>query len=252
MPYLQPGPLAFAHRGFSAEGLENSLPAFHAAEALGFSYLETDVHTTADGVAVVFHDESLDRVTDGTGRINELTGEDVARVRIGGREAIPTLAELLAALPEARFNLDVKDEASVETLAAAIEQAGAHERVLVASFSDRRRRAVLKRLSRPTASSAGIRVTAAFVLLGPLGLRPLLRRLLRDVDCLQVPERRGFLRIVSARTVARAHAYGLQLHVWTINEPVEMHRLLDLGVDGIMTDRADLLREVMRERGHWA
>lgn len=251
MPYLTPGPLAFAHRGYSTEGLENSLTAFHSAVGLGYQYLETDVHTTVDGQAVVFHDESLDRVTDGSGRINELTSDELAKVRIGGNEPIPTLAQLLAALPDACFNLDVKDKASIQPLAQVIEELGAHDRVLVASFSDRRRRAVLRRLSRPVASSAGIGVVAAFLLLGPLRIKPVLQWLLRDVDCLQVPERRGFVRVVTAGSVARAHSLGLQVHVWTINDPDEMHRLLDLGVDGLMTDRADVLREVLLARGVW-
>ncbi len=245
-------PVAFAHRGFSRRGLENSLPAFRAAVELGFSYVETDVHTTADGVLLVFHDSTLARVTDGAGEISALTAEQVSRARIGGTEAIPTFAELVAALPGIRMNLDVKDAGSVSALAAAIEEFGLHERVCVASFSDRRRRAVLKRLSRPVASSAGRSLLAAFVFLGPWLPHPLLRRILRDVDCIQVPVRYRGIRVVTGNSVARAHALGLKLHVWTINDPAQMHALFELGVDGIMTDRADLLACVMQERGYWA
>lgn len=259
-PFLAHGsaagePVAMAHRGFSPEGAENSMAAFRAAVALGYRYLEADVHTTADGVLLLFHDETLDRVTDGSGRISELSAETVAAARIAGVEPVPLLAELVTEFPEVRLNLDVKDWNSVETLAAAIEQFGLHDRVLIASFSDRRRRAVLRRLSRPAASSAGMASNALFVLLGPLLPAPLLRRVaaraLRDVHALQVPVRYGAVPVVTAGFVRRAHRHGLHVHVWTINEAPEMHRLLDLGVDGIVTDRADLLKAVLQERGQW-
>jgi glycerophosphoryl diester phosphodiesterase len=249
-----------AHRGFSRHGLENSMAAFRAAVGLGYRYLETDVHTTADGVLVLFHDAALDRITDGTGRIAELTAEDVARARIGGLEPVPTFDELVAAFPDARFNLDVKDWNSVRSLAAAVERHALHDRVLIASFSDRRRRAVLRLLSRRTASSAGTAANAAFVALSPLlavpGVgalaRAVLGRLLRDVDALQVPVRYRAVQVVTPGFVRRAHELGLYVHVWTINEPAEMHRLLDLGVDGIVSDRADLLKEVLESRAAWS
>ena len=171
------GPLALAHRGFSMNGLENSMAAFRAAVELGNLHLETDVHTTSDGVLLVFHDSSLDRVTDSSGRIAELTAAEVAQARIGGVEPVPTFDELVAAFPDARLNLDVKDWNSVKPMAEAIEKHGIHRRVLVTSFSDRRRRAVLKLLSQPTASSAGSSLTALFVLLGPV----LPARLARDL-----------------------------------------------------------------------
>ena len=248
-------PLAMAHRGFSPEGAENSMAAFRAAVALGYRYLETDVHTTADGILVLFHDETLDRVTDGAGRISQLPAATVARARIAGAEPIPLLEELVTEFPEVRLNVDVKDWNSVEALAAAIEKHGLHDRVLIASFSDRRRRAVLRRLSRPAASSAGTTSNALFVLLGPLLPEVLMRRMagraLRGVHALQVPVRYGAVPVVTAGFIGRAHRHGLLVHVWTINEAAEMHRLLDLGVDGIVTDRADLLRTVLRERGQW-
>ncbi|CAH0180337.1 Glycerophosphodiester phosphodiesterase [Arthrobacter sp. Bi83] len=249
-----------AHRGFSREGLENSMAAFRAAVGIGYRYLETDVHTTSDGVLLLFHDAALDRITDGAGRIAELTAAEVARARIGGLEPVPTFDELVAAFPDARFNLDVKDWNSVRSLAAAIERHALHDRVLIASFSDRRRRAVLRLLSRRTASSAGTAANAAFVALSPLlavpGVGALARavvgRVLRDVDALQVPVRYRAVQVVTPGFVRRAHDLGLYVHVWTINEPAEMHRLLDLGVDGIVSDRADLLREVLVSRGAWS
>ncbi|WP_354215957.1 MULTISPECIES: glycerophosphodiester phosphodiesterase [unclassified Arthrobacter] len=244
-----------AHRGFSQDGLENSMAAFRAAVDYGFQYVETDVHTTSDGVLLLFHDDTLDRVSDGRGRISELTAAEVAAAPIGGREPVPLFDELLTAFPDVRVNVDVKDWNSVRPLAAGIERHGAHDRVLVASFSDRRRRAVLKLLSRPVASSAGVVTNGLVVLLGPLlpvaWLRFVLRIPLRDVQALQVPVRQGALRVVTPGFIRRAHTLGLVVHVWTINEPAEMQRLLDLGVDGIVTDRADLLKQVLQERGEW-
>ncbi len=232
------------------------MAAFRAAVELGYRYLETDVHTTSDGVLLLFHDDSLDRVTDGRGRISELTAAEVAAARIGGREPVPLFDELVTEFPEVRLNLDVKDWSSVRSLAEGIERHHAHQRVLVASFSDRRRRAVLKLLSLPVASSAGVMTNALFVLLGPLmpavWLRRVLRRALRDVQALQVPVRYGAFRVVTAGYVRRARALGLVVHVWTINDPAEMRRLLEMGVDGIVTDRADLLKQVLLERGEWS
>jgi glycerophosphoryl diester phosphodiesterase len=248
-----------AHRGFSLAGLENTLAAFRAAVELGYSHLETDVHTTSDGELFLFHDRTLDRVTDGHGKIHDLTAVEVRRVRIGGTEPVPTFDEVVAAFPQARFNLDVKDWHSVPSVVAAIERYSVHDRVLIASFSDRRRRAVLKQLSRRTASSAGTMANALFLVRAPLLSAPVLgsparaalRRALRDVDALQVPVRYRAIPVVTAGFVRRAHRLGLYVHVWTINDPAEMHRLLDLGVDGIVSDRADLLKDVLQARGQW-
>lgn len=247
-----PGPIPLAHRGFDLHGLENSMPAFQAAVALGFRYLETDVHATSDGVLLAFHDESLDRVTDRTGMIPHLSWAEVSRARIGGTEPIPQLADMLDAWPHARFNIDIKTSGAIGPLVRVIERARAHERVCITSFSDARRRRALRRLTRPVATSAGQSVTARFRVAAQAG-RPdtLVGRAMRDADGLQVPVSFRGIPIVTERTVAAAHAAGRFVHVWTINEPAEMHRLLDLGVDGLVSDRADLLKQVLTERGQW-
>ncbi|MCC9197427.1 glycerophosphodiester phosphodiesterase [Arthrobacter sp. zg-Y820] len=250
-PYFDsPPPLGLAHRGFSREGRENTLVAFRAAAALGFGYLETDVRTTRDGVLLAFHDASLDRVAGAGGPVGRLSLREVRRARVGGTEEIPTVEELLTQLPEARLNVDVKDAAGAAELARLLDKHAAHDRVLVTSFSDRRRLASLRRLARPAASSAGAPFTALTVLLAPLGLAGVLAKLGR-YQCLQVPERQGPLRIVTRRFVSRCHRAGLQVHVWTVNDPADMERLLDLGVDGLVSDRADLLADVLSRRGVW-
>ena len=252
-----PGVIALAHRGFCTglDAPENSLAAFQAAVDLGYRYVETDVHATRDGTLIAFHDDRLDRVTDRSGVIGELPWRVVRQARIGGTQQIPTLDAVLECWPDLRVNIDCKSAAAAAPLAETIERHAAHDRVCVASFSDARRRAVLRRLSGPVATSGGRSVIARFVLGGRTPTRsgvPLGVNALRDVDCLQVPVSAGRIRILSADSVRRAHRVGVQIHVWTIDAAEQMHALLDLGVDGIMTDRADTLRDVLVERGQWA
>lgn len=253
LPYLdQPGPIALAHRGFSLAGLENSMAAFAAAVDLGFRYVETDVHATSDGVLVAFHDHTLDRVTDGRGAVGALPWDVVRRARIGGAEPVPRLDDVLGTWPDLRVNIDVKADAAVGPTVEAVERTAAHDRVCIASFSDARRGAVLRGLSRRVATSAGNGSAARFRAAAALGSRTAARRAVHDVDCLQVPERYRGVRVVTAASVAAAHAVGVQVHVWTVNEPADMRRLLDLGVDGLVSDRADVLRAVLQERGEWS
>ena len=245
---LQGQPLAFSHRGFAPGGEENTLKAFRAAYDLGFRYLETDVHTSRDGVLVVFHDEALERLTGTTGNIADLSAAEIRGLRVAG-EPVPTFEELLLEFPEAHFNVDVKDGPSARLLAAAIERHGAHDRVLVASFLGRRRASTQRFLSRPVATSPGVLGVGAATVLGKLVRLP--RRGLGSFAALQVPEFHGKLQVVTKAFVRHAHEAGIQVHVWVVNDAPGMHRLLDLGVDGIMSDRADVLASVMGERGHW-
>ena len=252
--------IAFAHRGGAyhpeIEGLENTLAAFEHAVELGYRYLETDVHLTADGVLLAFHDEVLDRVTDSVGEVAVLSHAEVRRARVGGRESVPTLVELLDAFPDARFNIDLKSEGAVDALAALVAERGEWDRLLVGSFSPAR----LRRFRRLTAgrvpTSAHPLEAAAFALL-PGRLADRLTR--GRVAALQVPHRRT-LRLAGLRVtvpvvtpgfVRRVHAAGKHVHVWTIDEPEEMRELLGKGVDGLFTDRTDLLREVLEEQGLW-
>ncbi|MFD9097262.1 glycerophosphodiester phosphodiesterase [Streptomyces collinus] len=248
-PYLDhPGPIAFAHRGGAADGLENTVAQFGRAAELGYRYMETDVHATADGRLVAFHDSTLDRVTDGAGRIADLPWQDVRQARVGGREPVPLFEELLETFPAARWNVDVKAEPALRPLLELIERAGAWDRVCVGSFSEAR---VLR-----AQRLAGPRLATSFGTRGVLSLRlrswGLPAAVRRSAVAAQVPEAQSGVPVVDHRFVRAAHARGLQVHVWTVNEPERMHRLLDLGVDGIMTDHIDTLRKVMEDRGVWA
>ncbi|MFI9365784.1 glycerophosphodiester phosphodiesterase [Kitasatospora sp. NPDC053057] len=251
-PFLDhPGPLAFAHRGGELGHPENSLAAFEAAVALGYRYLETDVHATADGVLVAFHDSRLDRVTDRAGAVAELPWEEVRRARIGGTEPVPLLEDLLAAFPGARFNVDVKAAPAVGPLVEAIRRTDAWDRVCVGGFSDSRLAAVRAAAGPRLATSLGPREVARLRLRSLAG-PPLTRRVAPFAGvCAQVPERHRGVRVVDRAFVRAAHRLGLQVHVWTVDDPTRIRALLDLGVDGIMADRIDVLRDVLGERGCW-
>jgi glycerophosphoryl diester phosphodiesterase len=251
-PFLDDGGpvLAFAHRGGARHpdllGRENTMAAFRHAAALGYRYLETDVHLTRDGVLVAFHDTLLDRVSDGVGSIGALDIAGLAGVRVAGEE-VPTLAEVVDAFPDARFNLDLKADAAVEPLAAFVVERGLHDRVMVGSFSWRRLRRFRALVgTRVPTSAAPVEVAAYAVLPGRVA-----RRLAPRVAALQVPHRLRRLPVTTARLVRRAHRVGVQVHVWTVDDPDQMRALLALEVDGLMTDRTDVLAAVLRERGLW-
>jgi len=240
-----PGPIAFAHRGGAGHHPENSWRAFEHAVKLGYAYLETDAHATRDGVLVAFHDKTLDRVTDRAGAIARLPASEVAAARIDGTEPIPLLADLLGAWPGVRFNIDVKDGPAVRPLADLIRRAAAWDRVCITSFSAARLRATRRLLDRPVCmatspvGAAALRSGVPGRLLGPAFAA-------RSVRCAQLP-----IGLATAPLVGRAHAAGLQVHVWTVNDRGLMASLLDLGVDGVMTDQTELLREVLTDRGQW-
>ncbi|WP_459804793.1 glycerophosphodiester phosphodiesterase [Herbidospora sp. RD11066] len=248
-----PGPLAFAHRGGAAEGRENTMAAFEKAVAMGYSYLETDVHATADGVLVAFHDHTLDRVTDRRGRISRLPYTEVAKARIGGVDEIPLLEDLLGTWPEVRVNIDVKESPAIVPLAKVLRRTGAADRVCLTSFSDMRLAQARKACGPQVCSAMGPRQVAALRTASARGgYGRLLAGLARSgVPCAQVPVGWRGLRVVTPKFVATAHSIGVQVHVWTIDDRPTMERLLDLGVDGIMTDNITGLREVLTSRGQW-
>ncbi len=259
-PYLEgPRPRAYAHRGWhigDLAGCENTMAAFTRAAAEGFAYLELDVHASADGVAVIHHDQSLDRTTDGTGRLDEHTAAELEKVRVGGREPIPLLEDVLAALPETRITIELKSAAAVDPTLAALERADAWDRVCLGGFKqtwlDAARRGGGERLCTSMARRDALALRARAwldALPRPLSRVPSLLPLAGDIA--HVPVSAGPLRVVDAGLLRTAHERGMEVHVWTVNRPTQMHQLLDLGVDGLLSDRPDLLRDVLRERGQW-
>lgn len=252
-PFFHDPFIAMAHRGGSEleanRGLENTVSAFAAAVDLGFTHLETDVHLTRDGRLIAFHDDRLDRCTDGTGLLADLTLAEVRRASVGGHQ-IPTLDELLDTFTEQFFNIDLKAPGTPEVLAEVLRRHGAEKRVCVGSFSS-------TRLARFRRASRGRVATS----MGPIAVGwtvavPTLPRWVNAPGVVfQVPVRTEIagrmVRIITPGFLETVHRSGRLVHVWTIDDPEEMNELIDLGVDGLITDRPDLLREVCRERGLW-
>ncbi len=265
--------LALAHRGGALYppnvGRENSLHAFGQAVGLGYTHLETDAHATRDGVLLAFHDDRLDRVTDRTGLVAELDYDEVREARIGGTDPIPTMDEVLEAFPATYVNIDIKAAQAIRPLVEVLNRHQAHHRVNVASFSDERLRD-FRRI-------AGTQVSTS---VGPLGigwtrmLPPVAKLVAAPGNALQLPHwidlpevvrslprpllapfahdlRDGRFRVVTRELVEAAHATGKKVHVWTIDDPAQMHELIDLGVDGLVSDRIDVLKDVLVERGLW-
>lgn len=245
-PFLDwDGPIAVAHRGGAAEQPENTMTAFAAAVGLGFRYVETDVHATADGVLLAFHDHTLDRVTDRSGEIATLPYAEVRQARVG-KEVIARFEEVLGSWPDLRVHVDAKHLAAAAPLMAAIDRTGAHDRVCIGSFSDRTAWA-LRRLGRGRICTWMGRGEILALRLASLGV-PVPRS---AAGCTQVPVRQGRLRLVDGRFVATARRRHVGVHVWTINDRETMEWLLDLGVDAILSDRPTLLKQVFTERGLW-
>jgi glycerophosphoryl diester phosphodiesterase len=241
------GPRVFAHRGLAADAPENTLLAFLKALSNGATHLETDVHLSLDGIPVLSHDPDLNRLAGRTVRIDQLTFAELKRIDLGGGQAFASLAEALDAFPEARFNIDVKADSAPEATAAAIIGAKAIHRVLVTSFSEARRRRAVGLLPH-VATSASAAVLRAVIPEAKLHLDSLVRRHLAGFAAVQVPERAKALRVVTPRFVEAVHAAGAEVHVWTVNEPDAMNRLLNFGVDGLVTDRCDIAAAVIAAR----
>jgi len=251
-------PLVMAHQGGADLAPSNTMAAFRNAAQMGVDVLELDVHTTKDGVVVVIHDATVDRTTNGTGRVHDLAWSDLQKLDAGYQFStdngqtfpfrgqgvtIPTLQEVLAAFPTLRINIEIKqaDPPMEQAVADLIQQAGAQERVLVvASNSDviERFRALMPEVATGASESEVRGFFYAQTLRVSAFYRP-------TADALQVPENFGNIQVLSPHFVQAAHARDVAVHAWTINDVESMRRLLDMGIDGIITDRPDLALEVL-------
>jgi glycerophosphoryl diester phosphodiesterase len=242
------GPLAVAHRGGAGLAPENTIAAFTRSYALGIRYLETDVRLSADGVCMAFHDAELTRLTGRIRRINDLDHRDLLRLRVGGREPLARLDELLWGFPEARFVIDLKEPAAIGPLCAAIRRCRAQDRVCISGSADHWIADVRANLGPGLATAMGWESLTRLVTAARLGIRP---RGIMPAPFAHLPRRLGGVPLISERVIELAHELGTKVMVWTVNSPTWMNRLLDLGADGIISDRPDVLRDVLIARGTW-
>jgi glycerophosphoryl diester phosphodiesterase len=252
-------PVAIAHRGSRLLWPENTMEAFSGAVRLGYRHLETDLRVTGDGVLVCLHDPTVDRTTDGSGPVTELTFDELSSLDAGYRHMaidgrafrgrgirVPTLEEAVLAFPDASFVVDLKAENLVGPLHDLIERLGLHDRLIVGSFSDRRLQEFREASAGRVATSTGATLARSWLVASRVG-----RGVSGEASALQLPRHSRGLRVIDRRLIESAHAHGLQVHVWTVNSRLEMAELLDLGVDGIITDRPDVLKALLEERGQW-
>jgi glycerophosphoryl diester phosphodiesterase len=244
------GPLAIAHRGGLALGPENTLATFARATALGVRYLETDARTTNDGTLVCFHDATLARVTGAPGAVSDHSQRSLRRLRVADREPIPTLASALAAFPDTRFAVDLKDEPSGAALVSLLtaNPSWASRICIAGAWSNRLLR--VQRAVPDVTTALGWRALTTLIAASRSYARPPSR--VASGTFAHVPLRLGRVPIYAERIVRRAHALDIRIAVWTVNDRPTMHHLLDAGVDAIITDHPDLLREVLIARGQWS
>ena len=245
-------PIAFAHQGGGLENPENTMVAFDHAVALGYRYLETDVQATSDGVLLTFHDNTLDRMTDRTGTIAELPWTTVQQATVKGGQPLCLLEDLFTKHPDVRVNIEPKHDHAVAPLIELIRRHDAVTRVCIGSFSGKRVKQMRKALGVGLCTSTGPLATLRWVIGAalPTPLGALIAR--TAANCYQVPVKQWLVPVTTRRSIALAHHMHKQVHVWTIDDAAEVERLLDLGVDGIMTDRPTVVREVFLRRGHWS
>ena len=247
-PFLETQlPIAFAHRGGASDAPENTMPAFAKAIELGYTYLETDVHATRDGVLLAFHDDDLLRTCGVAGKISELDYSEVRNARVNGTEPIPLLQDIFDAWPQARINIDCKSDAALPPLIDALRLPHVLDKVCVGSFSDKRLSVLRETFGSSLCSSLGPKQVALLRVRSWIGVvKPF-----EGALAAQIPLKQGPITLTDKRLVDDAHSAGLQVHVWTIDEPDEMEHLLSLGVDGIMTDKPLVLKQILQNKGLW-
>lgn len=243
------GPLPLAHQGGGGEEIENSTAAFANARRLGYRYLDIDLQVTSDGVLVAHHDDTLERLTGLDGPVSTRSWAELSEARLPNGEPLARFEDLLEAHPDVFWNIEVKSDEATESVVAAVRNHGIDARTCLNTFSDLRMHKVRKAAaglepaySTPIASTLWLKA-ASYVPFLPFRT---------SAHATQAPIKDRGVPVLDERYVRRAHKAGLKAIVWTIDEPDEMRRLLDIGVDGILTDEPAALKSVLEERGVWA
>lgn len=248
-PYLDHGrPIAFAHRGGTSAAPENTMRAFEDAVQLGYTYVETDVHATSDGVLVAFHDPDLKRTCGIDATISGSTWDTIKAARVDGTDPIPLFTDLLNTWPHIKWNIDCKSDEALAPLIDVLEHNDCFDRVCIGSFSDRRLRTIRKHFGPKLCTSMGPREVTQFVLKSNARV-PLPQP--SDALAAQVPVKQGPIPVVTPRSIALAHEQNIAVHVWTIDDPVEIAELIGMGVDGVMSDDTRALRDVFMAKNIW-
>ncbi len=249
-PFFDHGPpFAVAHQGGADEETENSMSAFANASRLGYHYLDTDLQVTRDGVVVAHHDDTLERLTGLSGTIAERSWDELSEARLPNGESLARFDDLLDAHPDARWNIELKSDEAIEPVVSMIRSRDIDRRVCLNAFSDKRMRKIRKAAAGLTpAYSTPIIPTLWLKVTSYLSFLPFRT----SAHVTQAPVRDRGIPVLDERYVGRAGDVGLLTIVWTIDDPDEMHRLLDIGVDGILTDAPTALKAVLEERGAWA
>jgi glycerophosphoryl diester phosphodiesterase len=240
-------PRIFAHRGLAVGVPENTLLAFDRGLAAGAEYIELDVQASRDGEAIVSHDPDLKRLVGSPRSVAHLSLAELRSIDLGEGQSFSTLGEVLAAFPAARLNVDIKAEGAVAAVVAAVRDAAAVDRVLIGSFSEKRRSAAVRQLHGVSTSASAPLIVWA-VLWAKLRLAPMLKFTLRGVHAVQIPESSHGIQLATRRMIAAFHRADVEVHIWTVNDRATMERLLDLGIDGLVTDRADVAVRLLEER----
>ncbi len=261
MGYLTcyPPPLAIAHRGGASEVPENTMEAFSYAVDLGYQFIETDVRMARDGTLFLFHDKEVERLTGGSGKLSEMSEAEISKLRIKGHP-IPRAADALKAWPDVCWNIDPKISACVRPLAKLIDNLGMVDRVCIGSFLGTRQKLAKKLLgsrlavSSPPSHILGVRLFSRFMTAASAESGKAFNHatpLKSKYSCLQIPLRYKGISVFDKKFLAKAHQLGLQVHIWTVDDPSIMGDLIDMGVDGIMTDSPRVLKEVLIHRKLW-
>jgi glycerophosphoryl diester phosphodiesterase len=224
--------------------VENTLGGFLSALAAGADVIESDIHVSRDGIPVLFHDDTLLRLTGNSTKISDMTARELGEIDLGRGEGVPTLEAALSSLPRALFNLDVKSPTSPEVTARVIRSLGAQSRVLLASFSERNHR-IVKRLLPEVATSSSSSLAVRILIADRLGLRGQVRRMTRGITAVQIPTRGAGMDLTRRDFIARLHEAGVEVHYWVVDDPREIRRLLDAGADGVVTDDVLTARRVI-------
>ena len=249
-----PNPLVIAHRGGAKESVENSFASLKHTWDLGVRHYETDVQLTADGRVVLMHDGDLERCYGHPGTVSEYSYEQLLRFPNASGEPVPLLSEALERYPDMYFNIDAKTEEVLEPLLAVLAEADAFDRVLVSSFSEGRLKRVRAKNLPGLCTSLGVGGVVRLVGGAATGMGAAawgVPGVEKGVRAAQVPTKHSGIPIVTKRFIAAAHKAGLAVHVWTVNDPDEMNRLFDWGVDGVVTDVPSVAKQILVDRGQW-